>query len=361
MSLKFNLGRVAQRVRDEKDNGLLLSEELCMNKVSFMVFWLVLLSATLSGCRTMPQTPYEYEMTESDKLSVEDPDVHTEEMPRLKVAIRPARKSTGKKNIDEVVCAKVKGRVASSAYFEIAVRDDLANIEVEQELSGYEKSDVAMAPSELLVLVDACVTSYLGGTKPGNIARWQQARAEALARGKMDDVLLCDKALKNMQQTSVDSEKDAFGAAVSVTCSAYDCDTKRQYVSFTTAKNFYGDVVGRIDAVMDQASDAIAKEFVSKLSWKVAPAMKTDSLVTETRGAGAVAKVDTSAVRRKIIQGEKVVFYTHVRGKKGVSRREIASGTVWAVEEEAAWVKVSENRGYGNVKIGHCADFSLLP
>jgi len=298
----------------------------------------------LVGCSTVktPESPYEYVAAEGDRQSVTDPYVRTERVNRLKVAVRPAKKAAGVRNIDEQVCTKIKEKLSGSDFFEIAVRDDLANIEKEIELWGKDAGD-SVVPSELLVIVNANIDSYLGGVSPDRIEQLKKMREIAYSNNDMTAFGIIDKQIKNAQLKPVDDPGEAYGVGVRATCSAYDCSSKRQYATLATSENKYGSVKGRVDSVIENASAEIARKFVSRLSSRVAPAMKTDSVIIETRGNGAVAKVDVSDLQRRFVVGECAKVYTHVKGRKGVDRREIAEGIVWAIEDGFVWIRVEKN------------------
>jgi len=327
----------------------------------------IVLSSLFVGCATSPSTPcehkitspYEYKAEKSDADSVNDPFVKSGEVPRLKVSIRAKGNQTSvKKDVGAIVCGKLKGRIAESDFFEVANRDDLANIKVEGELSGKKWND-DVPPSELLLLVEAGVVNYLGGATQDDRERLQKYYEACMKKKLYQEAIKTQNKLKAANQTSVEDPAVAFGVEIKVSCSAYDVETMRQYVAINRTISEISDTKGRIDVALDRAAEKVAADVINSFAKKVAPAMKTDCLVIETRGGGKVVKVDVSDLRRTLVGGERAVVYTHTKiGKKDGCRRELAEGTVGVVEDGCVWVEIKQLKGYGDVHVGHCVDFS---
>ena len=319
-----------------------------------------LIGMAVVGCKTKA-IPGDYKVEDADMVRVEDKFVVSEDVARLKISVMPKSKSeTQPYKTDKVLSSKMVQCISRNTYFEVATREDLASIAIEAGNSGVEAGD-GVVPSELIVVVESEIKNYLGGMTQYERQQLETYIEACKMRQKRTSAIKAQESLKAGSQKSVDDPSKAFGVEMFVKCSAYDVASKRLYVSDAGTVSKISDTRGRLDAAIDEVADEVSRMFVSKLAARVAPAIKTDSLIEETRDNGKLVKVDTAALQRDFKLKEKAVIYTHVPGKKGARRREIAEGTVEKIEDESVWVLITQEFGYGQPHIGHCADFPTLP
>ena len=325
-----------------------------------MMGCVALLGAAVLGCKTKT-IPYDYTVEDDDTIRVEDRFVVSDDVSRLKISVIPKNRSeTQPFKTDKVLSAKMVQGISRNAYFEVATREDLVNIEIEASNSGVESKE-GVVPSELIVVIESEIKNYLGGMTQYERRQLEVYIESAKRQKAWDQVVKAQDRMKAGGQKAVDDPAKAFGVEMFVKCSAYDVASKRLYVSDVSTVSKISDTRGRVDAAIDEIADEVSRTFVAKLAERVAPAMKTDSLIEETRDNGKLVTVDITALQRDFKLKEKAVIYTHVQGRKGARRREIAEGTVEKIEDESVWVLITQEFGYGQPHIGHCADFPTLP
>ena len=319
-----------------------------------------LIGVAVLGCKTKA-IPSDYSIGDDDRIVVEDKFVVSDEVSRLKISVMPKNRSADQPyKTDKTLSAKMVQHISRNTYFEVATREDLANIAIEAVNSGVEVAD-GVVPSELIIVIESEIKNYLGGLTQYERQQLEVYIESAKRRKLWTEAIKAQGRLKAGSQKVVDDPSKAFGVEMFVKCSAYDVASKRLYISNADTVSKISDTPGRVDAAIDEIADEVSRTFVSKLAARVAPAMKTDSLIEETRDSGKLVKVDTTALQRDFKLMEKAVVYTHVQGKKGARRREIAEGTVAKIEDGSVWVLITQEFGYGQPHIGHCVDFPTLP